>query len=340
MSVTRLLFTVAEVAYLAATLMFAVHYASGKKRFRVVAISFLIGGVLSQALFVGWRWVEGARPPFANTFETLVFFSMAIAVTCIFVELLYSPKIVGAGASLVALLTLAYANLFDWGIEPLMPALQNNLWLTLHVIFCFVSYASFAVSYVVALIFLLRHGGILRKLSAFVTSLSVVGFVGGLVYGLGRKNEVFSTITGWNIARVAAGGVVGAGLISVALVSILNRKRVTAEGKGCVLSNLVSRTIAFGFPFLTLGIITGSVWANVAWGRYWGWDPKETWSLITWVVYAFFLHVRFSGGWLGLKAKSVPQLQAILSVVGFLFVLFTYFGVNYLLAGLHTYTGQ
>ncbi len=338
MPATRLFFTVAEVAYLAAALAFSVYYASRKRGFRVTAISLLIVGALSQALFVGWRWVEGARPPFANTFETLVFFSLAITVTCIFVELLYSPKVVGAGASVLALLVLAYANLFDWKIEPLMPALQNNLWLTLHVIFCFVSYASFAVSYVVSLIFLLRRPGTLRKASAFVSSFSVVGLVGGLAYGLGRKMEIFSKSGGWTMAGVIAGGVVLAGLISVALVFILNARGVTIEGKGSVLSDLVSKTVAFGFPFLTLGIITGSVWASVAWGRYWGWDPKETWSLVTWVVYAFFLHVRFSGGWMGSKPKTLPQLQAILSVVGFLFVLFTYFGVNYLLSGLHTYT--
>ena len=291
-----------------------------------------------QASFIGWRWVEGARPPFANTFETLVFFSLCIAVTCILVELLYSPKVVGAGASLLALLAMAYANLLDWAIEPLVPALQNNLWLTLHVIFCFVSYASFAVSYVVALIFPLKRGGTLRKVSAFLTSLSAIGLVGGLVYGLGRKKEIFSKMSDSTAAWMLAAGLLAAGLVSAVLVALLNARRVTEEGKRSLLSNLVSRTIEFGFPFLTIGIITGSVWANVAWGRYWGWDPKETWSLITWVVYAFFLHVRFSRGWLGLKPKSLPQLQAILSVVGFLFVLFTYFGVNYLLAGLHAYT--
>jgi len=339
MSATRLFFTTAELAYLTAALAFAVYYGSGKRALRMVAISLLLVAALSQTLFVGWRWVEGGRPPFANSFETLIFFSLAIAVTCIVVELLYSPKGVGAGGALLALLALAYANLFDWGIEPLMPALQNNLWLTLHVIFCFVSYASFAVSYVVALIFLLKHPGTLRKVAAFVTSFSVVGLVGGLVYGFGRKMEMFSRLGGWATAAVIAGGVVAAGLISVPLVSILNARGVARERKGGVLSSLVSKTVAFGFPFLTLGIITGAVWANVAWGRYWGWDPKETWSLITWVVYALFLHVRFSGGWLGMKAKSLPQLQAILSVVGFLFVLFTYFGVNYLLSGLHTYAG-
>ncbi len=337
MATTRLFFTVAELAYLAAALAFGVYYVSRRRGLRAAAVSFLMVGALFQASFIGWRWVAGARPPFANTFETLVFFSLSIAVTCIVAELLYSPKIVGAGASLLALLAMAYANLFDWAIEPLVPALQNNLWLTLHVIFCFVSYASFGVSYVVALVFLLKHGGTLRKVSAFLTSFSAIGLIGGLVYGLGRKKEVLPKIGGWTTLWVVAAAIAIAGLASAVLVSLLNARGVASEGKGSVLSRLVSKTIEFGFPFLTLGIITGSVWASVAWGRYWGWDPKETWSLITWVVYAFFLHVRFSGGWLGLKPKSLPQLQAILSAVGFFFVLFTYFGVNYLLPGLHAY---
>ena len=99
-----------------------------------------------------------------------------------------------------------------------------------------------------------------------------------------------------------------------------------------VLEDFNYKAIAIGFPMLTLGIITGAAWANYAWGSYWSWDPKETWSLITWFVYAAFLHARFTRGWRGRKT-------AILSIVGFLAVLFTYFGVNYLLSGLHSYAG-
>jgi cytochrome c-type biogenesis protein CcsB len=88
--------------------------------------------------------------------------------------------------------------------------------------------------------------------------------------------------------------------------------------------------IVFGFLWLSLGIITGSIWANSAWGTYWSWDPKETWSLITWLVYAALLHARNMQGWRG------PRV-AWLSVTGFACVLFTYFGVNFLLSGLHSY---
>lgn len=96
-----------------------------------------------------------------------------------------------------------------------------------------------------------------------------------------------------------------------------------------VLDELNYQMVVIGFLMLTLGIITGSVWAHSAWGSYWTWDPKETWSLITWLVYASVIHSRMVRGWKGKKIS-------ILCIIGFCCVLFTYFGVNYL-AGLHSY---
>jgi cytochrome c-type biogenesis protein CcsB len=96
-----------------------------------------------------------------------------------------------------------------------------------------------------------------------------------------------------------------------------------------VIDDLTHQMIMFGFLFLSVGIISGAVWANSAWGRYWGWDPKETWSLITWFIYATLLHAKLMRGWRGRRI-------AYLSVIGFAAVLFTYFGVI-LLPGLHSY---
>jgi len=96
------------------------------------------------------------------------------------------------------------------------------------------------------------------------------------------------------------------------------------------LDGYIYKVIQIGFLFLTLGIITGSIWASVSWGRYWGWDPKETWAAITWAIYGMYLHMRLTGKWRG-------RTCAIMAVVGFLAVIFTFFGVNYLLRGLHSY---
>ncbi len=100
-----------------------------------------------------------------------------------------------------------------------------------------------------------------------------------------------------------------------------------------LLDDVTYRMIAIGWPLLTGGIITGAVWANSAWGTYWSWDPKETWSLITWFVYAIYLHSRYVRGWKGTQ-------MAVISSVGFLAVIFTYLGVNLVLSGLHSYGGM
>jgi len=97
-----------------------------------------------------------------------------------------------------------------------------------------------------------------------------------------------------------------------------------------VLDELSYKSIAWGFPFLTLGIITGAVWANYAWGSYWTWDPKETWSLITWFIYAAYLHARITKDWRGKRA-------AWISILGFISLLFLYWGVSFILPSLHTY---
>lgn len=97
-----------------------------------------------------------------------------------------------------------------------------------------------------------------------------------------------------------------------------------------VLDESSYKMIGFAFPMLTLCIVTGAIWANYAWGTYWSWDPKETWSLITWIVYAAYLHARLMYGWKGKRA-------AWMCILGFTAVLFTFFGVNYLLPGLHSY---
>lgn len=96
------------------------------------------------------------------------------------------------------------------------------------------------------------------------------------------------------------------------------------------LDQVTYRTIAFGFLMQTALIITGAIWAQIAWGRYWGWDPKETWSLITWLIYAAYLHTRVTMGWRGHRS-------ALVAAIGFIAVIFTFIGVSYLLPGLHSY---
>ncbi|MFA5099780.1 MAG: c-type cytochrome biogenesis protein CcsB [Candidatus Omnitrophota bacterium] len=128
---------------------------------------------------------------------------------------------------------------------------------------------------------------------------------------------------------------IGYGSLSVAfmlgLLYLVYRKQHSAGSDQLrYIDTLMYRLIIFGFPFLTIGMTTGSAWADVAWGTYWGWDPKETCSLITWLVYVVYLHMRVLRGWKDSKA-------AWLCIIGFLVTLFTFIGVNFILPGLHSY---
>jgi cytochrome c-type biogenesis protein CcsB len=122
-------------------------------------------------------------------------------------------------------------------------------------------------------------------------------------------------------------------LLLLALTRFSKEPQNFTLGKVQLIENLdlwSYRTIGLGFPFLTIGIIAGGVWANEAWGSYWSWDPKETWALITWLVFAAYIHVRLTKGW-------VKEKAAIVGAVGFFVVWVCYLGVNFLGQGLHSY---
>ena len=277
---TKMLTTVTFL-YLLCTVLYFNYLAFRSKRLGKVAggLSWITLGIHTAAIL--WRWVESyqlgiGHAPLSNMYESLVFFSWCIAFLYLLWEQKLQSRVLGAFAMPFAFLFIAYASLspgVSARIDPLMPALQSN-WLHAHVITCFLSYSSFALSCAVSVMYLLK----LRKKEK------------------GQKE----------------GGL-------MALFPSLD-----------ALDTLVYKTIVVGFPLLTIGIVTGAAWANYAWGSYWSWDPKETWSLITWFVYAIFLHARFAREWRGKRT-------AALSIIGFLAVIFTYFGVNYVLSGLHSY---
>jgi ABC-type transport system involved in cytochrome c biogenesis permease subunit len=134
----------------------------------------------------------------------------------------------------------------------------------------------------------------------------------------------------WLILHVAL-SFIGEAFFALGFISSLYHLLVRDGKKKAAADRLTAVAISIGYPFFTLGaLIFGAVWAQAAWGRFWGWDPKETWALITWLVYTAYLHARFI-------AKFKGKITAVLSVAGFLFALFTFLGVNYLLAGLHSY---
>ncbi len=178
-----------------------------------------------------------------------------------------------------------------------------------------------------------------RTIGAFVTPLAFFAMAYASLHNNSIQPLIPALKSNWLIAHVIT-CFIGYAAFAIAFGTswmYLIKKRDT-EGKSLLLKRfpktntideLTYQMIMLGFLFLSIGIITGAVWANSAWGRYWGWDPKETWSLITWFVYATLLHAKMMRGWHGKRI-------AYLSIAGFAAVLFTYFGVN-LLPGLHSY---
>ncbi len=249
--------------YLLACILYFI-YINFKNKFsgKLATIALILGFVLNT-IIVFERWHAAGRPPFANLYESLIFFAWSIVLVYLISEFVYKFKILGAGVSLAALLFFGYASFLDKSIQPLLPALKSN-WIVIHVTSYFIGYGAVTVA-----------------------------FVSSLLYLAVSKKPSNSSLA--------------------ASLDVLNY-----------------RLIAFGFPFFTVGLTTGAVWANIAWGAYWSWDPKETWSLITWLFYALYLHARIVRGWQGKRA-------AYLSIIGFLAVVFTFLGVNFFLSGLHSY---
>lgn len=186
----------------------------------------------------------------------------------------------------------------------------------------------------------------IKTVGAFVTPFPFII----MAYASLSSNEIQPLVpalkSNWLIAHVVtcfvgyAAFAVSFGVSFLYLFKVKAESKKRKQGSGLMdylpaselLDEVGYKTIAIGFPLLTIGIITGAFWANVAWGTYWSWDPKETWSLIVWLIYAAYLHARITRGWRGKKA-------ALLSILGFGATLFCYLGVNLLLSGLHSYGG-
>jgi cytochrome c-type biogenesis protein CcsB len=295
-----------------------------------VAIIGLTGNTVGIIL----RWVESYRmgighAPFSNLYESLVFFAWTIALIYLVIERKAANRAIGAFTMPIAFLAMAYASLktgISSEIQPLIPALKSN-WLIAHVITCFIGYAAFAISFGIGAMYLMKQGRDAEEVTWLDIAKPLTLFVFLLLF-----SRVL-LVGNWAMAMIVA-----LPLCLIFYLGVFFTRRMPADMKdrllgvfpeAALLDELNYQVTLFGFLFLSIGIISGAVWANSAWGRYWGWDPKETWSLITWFIYATLLHARLMRGWRGRRI-------AYLSLVGFAAVLFTYFGVN-LLPGLHSY---
>ncbi len=214
-----------------------------------------------------FRTFATGHGPFANMYEFSIAFAWgALLVNAYFLRR-YRQWTIGVVVLPIALALLLYATTVPSEVEPLVPALQNNLLLTVHVATAMIAYGAFAVGFAAAFLYFLQGGSPRRLLP---------------------KREL--------------------------------------------LDELSYRATLVGFPFLTLTIVLGAIWADIAWGKYWSWDPKESASLVTWIACCAYLHTRATRGWRGKRA-------ALMLMVVFVATLFTFYG-NLFFGGLHSYGSQ
>ena len=269
---------------------------SSAQRTGVVQLLVAVANLLLTAQLV-LRWWESGHFPISNLYESLCFLAWACTLTQLLVERTWPSPIVAAAATPMGLGCIAFASfaLPDQlqTSAPLVPALRSS-WLVMHVSVIMVSYAALLVGSLLSLAVLFTDRGEALELR----SSSI---------GSGGYRRAVATTEG--------------GLIQLQSVQFSTNEQ---------LDSLSYRTITVGFLMLTVGIVSGAVWANEAWGSYWSWDPKETWALICWLVYAAYLHTRLSRGWQGRR-------PALVAVAGLIVIAVCYIGVNLLGIGLHSY---
>ena len=258
------------------------------------------------SIILAWRWIENGYFPLSNLYESLLFFTWGMTVITLILESTTSLNLVGAVVSPLSLFVIGFATLsLPDGMQkaaPLVPALKSN-WLMMHVSIMMLSYSTLIIGSLLSIVFL------------FLTKGKNITLKGNSIGNLNFQTSSLEVGDDYT-KRVTADNYNG----------ILGNKLSLLES----LDNLSYRIIGLGFPLLTIGIISGAVWANEAWGSYWSWDPKETWALITWLVFAAYLHTRITKSWQG-------KGPAILASVGFIVVWICYLGVNFLGKGLHSY---
>ena len=265
----NVLFTIVMLLYFSAMILYFVFIAARKETLSRIAVIVQAAGFLLHTAALVCRGIGAGRLPLTNQYEFATSFAWGLCLVSLIFVIRFRFPVLGAFASPVMFLVIGYAAMQSREVHELMPALRSN-WLGFHVSTAIIAYGSFGVSFVLAVIFLLRD-------------------------------------------RMTEGGFLDQHIPDREMLDIISY-----------------RSISLGLLFLTFTILTGAIWAERAWGSYWSWDPKETWSLITWIIYAIYLHLRIRRGYEGIAA-------AVFAAAGFVCVLFTYIGVNTFLPGVHSY---
>ena len=252
------------------------------------------------------RWIGEGYFPLSNLYESLIFLSWGISSIHLFIEYKTKSRLIGALATPILFFIAGFSSLtLPTDMQkalPLVPSLQSN-WLMMHVSMMMISYATLIVGSLLSILYLAF---------SFITQENRQEKINKQNPQIRSKEQNFSN-TNNIVLNIESNNIEASKLSLLQTIDIWSY-----------------RIIGLGFPFLTTGIISGAVWANEAWGAYWSWDPKETWALITWIIFAIYLHSRLLKGWQGQKAAFVGS-------IGFFVIWICYLGVNFLGKGLHSY---
>ncbi|WP_269623050.1 c-type cytochrome biogenesis protein CcsB [Prochlorococcus marinus] len=269
---------------------------SGSSSSSVRVLIALANFVLATQLV--FRWLMSGHFPISNLYESLCFLTWGFTFTQLLIERVLPSPLIQAILTPISLLSIAFASFaLPDGLKissPLVPALKSS-WLVMHVSVIMCSYAALILGSLLSFAVFLTNKN--TSLQLRTNSMGIGGF---------REKSFRKFLPE---------------IDNLTPVNFSNAEEI---------DNLSYRTISFGFLLLTFGLISGAVWANEAWGSWWSWDPKETWALISWLIYAAYLHTRLSRGWQGRK-------PAIIAVIGLFVILICYIGVNLLGVGLHSY---
>jgi cytochrome c-type biogenesis protein CcsB len=331
-SVDQWLLVIGIAAYVTAALALFGYFLMRTPVLRTIGIPLAAVGAVSQFAELGARWWMTGVWPLTNLYGSLSLFSACAVTIFLIFALRYDLAFAGGPVLALAAIALGYATTWNEGYMPAVPALQSY-WIKIHVPIVITAYASFMVAFCVALIYLVKAAAENRYRTRRTSLRSAAAGAGGAQVEVEMSAYAAAEATG--IAGTGPRALGATRTDTPATADAAAAGDATAQWFASLpslarLDVMQYRIVAVGLPLLSLGIITGAMWAKEAWGAYWQWDPKETAALISWIVYAAYMHLHTRPEWRGTRTAWV-------NVLGFVSIVFCYLGVNIWISGLHSY---